>query len=126
MNGSATLDGKLDTRLIRSPGPHSAKSLRTPFGRVIFTKDKGDSTMLAREHFQTNLCAVHRDGDGVVKDEYDLGSGLVTNVGVLALANDPFWSATLNLSTLGTQNFHAVGTGATSAAATDYQMQTLA
>jgi hypothetical protein len=126
MNADQSFQGDLDTRLIRSPGPHSAKSLRTPFGRVIFTKDKGDSTMLAREHFQTNLCAVHRDGDGVVKDEYDLGSGLVTNIGVLALANDPFWSASLNLSTLGTQNFHAVGTGTTAAAATDFQMQTLA
>jgi hypothetical protein len=57
---------------------------------------------------------------------YDLGSGLVTNVGVLAMANDYAWSAQLNLSTLGTQNYHAWGTGATAAAASDIALQTLA
>ena len=69
---------------------------------------------------------MHRDGDGAVIDAYDFGSGLVTNVGVLAMCNDFAWSAQLNLSTLGTQNFHAWGTGATAAAATDYKIQTLA
>jgi len=93
---------------------------------MILTRDKGDSTRLSNEHFETNLCAVHRDGDGQLVHEYDLGSGLVTNMGVLALANDFAWSSSLNLSTLATQNFHATGTGTTAAAATDFQMQTLA
>jgi hypothetical protein len=42
------------------------------------------------------------------------------------MANDFAWSAQLNLSTLGTQNFHATGTGTTAAAATDVTLQTLA
>jgi hypothetical protein len=75
--------------------------------------------------FQSHLDAMlFRRGEFV--KSYDLGSGLVTNVGVLAMANDPAWSAQLNLSTLGTQNFVATGTGATAAAATDIACQTLA
>lgn len=54
----------------------------------------------------------------------DLGSGLVTNVGVMAMANDPSWSASLNLATLKLANQHATGTGATAAAATDFKLQT--
>jgi hypothetical protein len=49
----------------------------------------------------------------------------VTNVGVLAMANDFAWSAQLNLSTLGLANQHATGTGATAAAATDFKLQTV-
>jgi hypothetical protein len=55
----------------------------------------------------------------------DLGSGLVTNVGVLALANDGFWSATNALNNLFSKlKYHATGTGATAAAATDIKLQT--
>lgn len=54
----------------------------------------------------------------------DLGSGLVTNVGVMAMANDPNWSASLALNTLKLANQHATGTGATAAAATNYKLQT--
>jgi hypothetical protein len=125
MNSGMTFRGDLATRLIQAPQPHKAKVLRTPFGRLILSKDRGDSALLASDYFATNLGAVHRDGDGVVKDEYDLGSGLVTNVGVLAMANDFAWSAQLNLSTLGLANQHATGTGATAAAATDFKLQTV-
>lgn len=56
----------------------------------------------------------------------DLGSGLVTNVGVLALANDMNWAspsaAAINLFKL--LKYHATGTGATAAAATDIKLQT--
>lgn len=55
----------------------------------------------------------------------DLGTGLVTNVGVLSMANDPFWSAQLNLATLALANQHATGTGATAAAVTDIALQTV-
>lgn len=54
----------------------------------------------------------------------DLGSGLVTNAGVMAMANDPNWSASLALATLKLANNHATGTGATAAAATNYKLQT--
>jgi hypothetical protein len=55
----------------------------------------------------------------------DLGSGLVTNVGVLALANDGLWSATNALNGIFAKlKYHATGTGATAAAATDIKLQT--
>lgn len=121
------MSGKLDALLIPGPRQHKARSVRIPgVGRVIITDDPGDSTLMGREHFQTNLHAKHFGGDGRLKQAYDLGSGLVTNIGVLAMANDPLWSASLNLSTLNTQNFHAVGTGTTAASANDFRMQTLA
>jgi hypothetical protein len=126
MNSGMSFRGDLATRLIQAPQPHKAKVLRTPFGRLILSKDRGDSALLASDYFATNLGAVHRDGDGVVKDEYDLGSGLVTNVGVLAMANDFAWSAQLNLSTLGLSNQHATGhRRVTAAAATDFKLQTV-
>jgi hypothetical protein len=113
-------------RLIRPQGPRKTRILRTPFGRIIMTRDRGEGSLLASEVLLSNLCAVHRDGDGVVKDQYDLGSGSSRTWACWRCANDFAWSSSLNLSTLGTQNFHATGTGTTAAAATDFQMQTLA
>lgn len=75
--------------------------------------------------FHSHLQADHYRGKDLVKC-HDLGSGLVTNVGVMAMANDFAWSAQLNLSTIGLANQHAWGTGATAAAATDIACQTLA
>lgn len=120
------MSGVLDRQVIKAPRFGKAKSIRIPgLGRIILTRDPGEAGILASEHFLTNLRALHRDGDGKILGDHDLGSGLVTNVGVLAMCNDFAWSAQLNLSTLGTQNFHAVGTGVTGAAATDFRMQTL-
>lgn len=77
----------------------------------------------ASEQFVTNLSAEHfRRGRKI--DEYDLGSGLTTNVGVMALANDFAWAQ--NCQTLKLANWHAVGTGTNPAAATDIALQTLA
>src|SRR6185369_13967155 len=57
-------------------------------------------------------------------EDFDLGSGLVTNVGVLALANDSNWSAVNALNSLfAKMKYHATGTGATAAAATDIKLQ---
>jgi hypothetical protein len=89
--------------------------------------------------FDSRLFALHRDKHGhVIEDNrgdygrpipglgYDLGSGLVTDVGVFSMANDWAWSASLALATLNLANQHAWGTGATAAAATDIAVQTLA
>jgi len=58
-------------------------------------------------------------------DEFDLGSGLTTNVGALALANDALWTATNALNSLfAKMKYHASGTGSTAAAATDISLQT--
>ena len=100
-------------------------------GRVIaYTQDPGDATSTLR--FASHLDAVVQRYDPsftgrMPEPEYlDLGSGLTTNVAAQAMANDFAWSAQLNLSTIGTQNFHAWGTGGTAAAATDIALQTLA
>lgn len=127
MNASSSLQGTLATKHIRAPKTHKARVLRIPgVGRISLTRGQEDALKYGSEAYATNLCATHKDGDGKVKHEYDLGSGLVTNIGALALANDINWSATLNLATLATQNFHAVGTGVTAAAATDFRLQALA
>lgn len=63
---------------------------------------------------------LYRDGRTVL----DLGSGLVTNIGVTAMSTDYNWSASLALATLKLANNHASGTGATAAAATDFKLQT--
>jgi hypothetical protein len=125
-NSEMGMSGDLQPRLIRGPRPHSAKVIRTPFGRMILTRDKGDSTMLGNGQFTTHVSAVHRSASGRVIKEYDLGSGLVTNVGVLALANDWNLAAPSGaaINTLKLANWHVSGTGATAAAATDIKLQT--
>lgn len=92
-------------------------------GRVLFTRDKGDAGLFSSEVLATNLTAFHRDGDGKMRHIHDLGSGLVTNVGVLALANDFAWATGFN--TLKLANNHASGIGTTAAAATDVKIQTI-
>jgi hypothetical protein len=56
----------------------------------------------------------------------NLGSGLVTNVGVLAMANEYAWANPLGVANtiLGLSNYHASGTGTTAAAATDIKLTT--
>jgi len=129
MKSTLASGGSLGARRICPSKPAGATSIRIPgMGRMILTRDRGDSMLLAREQFVTNLHAVHRDGDGIVRDEYDLGSGLVTNVGVMAMANDFAWAAPSGAScaTLKLQNWHATGTGTTAAATSDIALQALA
>jgi hypothetical protein len=106
--------------------PHRLYDLvRLPFrrGRVLWSPDTGDAYRLLT--FQSHLSATIFRSNG--REEHrDLGSGLVTNVGVLSMANDFAWSAQLNLATLALANQHATGTGTTAAAATDIACQTLA
>src|SRR4051812_4910512 len=92
--GKQGFSAELDTRVVRARGPHRARGLRIPgVGRVMFTRDPGDGGLFAREVFASELYATHRDGDGQVIHKHDLGSGLVTDVGVLSLANDFAWPA---------------------------------
>jgi hypothetical protein len=60
---------------------------------------------------------------GKSQGKRDLGSGAVTNVGVMALANDFAWGQ--DFQTLKLANQHATGTGATAPAATDIKLQTV-
>jgi hypothetical protein len=74
-------------------------------------------------HLEAKL--IHPDGSS---KNFDLGSGLVTNVGVMAMANDFAWAApsAASAATLALQKWYATGTGTTAAAATDIALQTLA
>jgi hypothetical protein len=114
-------------------------------GRLMWSQDRGDAVSLVA--FRSHLGAVHilkdppkentawervfgtgfqRRPDGLWGKPYDLGSGLVTNVGVLALANDMNWAApsgaAVNLFKL--LKYHASGKGSTAAAATDFKIET--
>jgi hypothetical protein len=113
-------------------------------GRFAIVPDKrGSGQILADMAFQTNLkVKVIRNGKALPIKEFtklnwfqrllhgnkevlDLGSGLVTNVGVLAMANDFAWTPTnAPNSILRNLKYHATGTGTTAAAATDIKLQT--
>lgn len=126
MQGSAGFGGELHTRVIHAPKMHTARTLRIPgLGRVGFTRDPGEAPMFARHYFNTHLTALHRRR-GLLLAEYDLGSGLVTDAGVLALANDFAWPAPSGaaINILRLANNHATGTGTTAAAVTDIKLQT--
>lgn len=104
-----------------TPRPHKLREiLRAPFGRLLWTKDRGDSMQPGDMFFQSHLEAQVFRVDGSTK-KYDLGSGLVTNAGVNLMADDFIWG---NGGTLKQMNYHGCGTGATAAALTDVFCQT--
>lgn len=76
--------------------------------------------------YSTNLRAklFHR---GRYQGEQDLGSGLITHIATLAIAND--WNLANPSAAVATMlalsNNHATGTGVTAAAATDIKLQTV-
>lgn len=119
-------------------------------GRIAIATDRFGSATRAKlvtgeNPYETNLSVQVRDKDGNLrkakdvmklnwldrlrfgnKTSIDLGSGLVTNVGVLALAND--WNLAgpsgAPINTIKLANSHVSGTGATAAATTDIKLQT--
>jgi hypothetical protein len=101
--------------------PHKLREiLRAPFGRLLWTKDRGESMQPGNMFFQSHLEAQVIRVDGSTK-RYDLGSGLVTNSGVNLMANDLTW---VTGATLKQMNYHLSGTGTTAAAAPDIFCQT--
>ena len=96
------------------------------FGRFAYTRDPGEAKMFLGEMFRSSLGAIVREPDGRIIDEIDLGSGLITNIGVTALANDSNWQteAAEPINTLNVCKYHDWGTGITAAAQTDYKLQT--
>lgn len=120
--GNVGAHGKLQARRMHGPGQKPVHHLSVPkVGRFMFTRDPGSAFRLASEYYQTHLQAHHFDRHGRLIGEHHLGSGLVTNVGVNLMVNDPAWAAG---ATLKQMNYHAIGTGATAAAASDYYLQT--
>lgn len=124
-----------------------SKILKLPKGRLGLTVDRGDALNMAGLGFGTNL-GIHVIRDGKyrkAKDIYpfwhrfwqnikpeevaiDLGSGLVTNIGAQALANEAVTLASpsgARINLLFLASWHATGTGATAAASTDFKLQTI-
>jgi hypothetical protein len=103
--------------------------IQLPFGagRVVlgYEREGCASWYPGGIQFRSNLKAAlyHR---GKYQGVRDLGSGLVTNIGVMALANDMNWAspsaAAVNVFKL--LKFHASGKGVTAAAATDFKIET--
>lgn len=98
-------------------------------GRLHIVFEKNGAAHINGLKFGTKLEATvfHNDRNqgSMILAEEDLGSGLVTNVGVSALANDFAWSVTNAPNNLFRfLKYHASGTGATAAAATDIKLQT--
>lgn len=127
--GRAAFSGSLDATIIRGPRPKPVHMIRLPgnFGRLMFTRDPGDARQTAREYFQSNLSFVQRDGDGRVKDQGDLGSGLLQENFIMGLMQDSV-GATSNLSApifanAGVGRYMYSGTGV-SANTYDYQLGT--
>lgn len=89
--------------------------------------DKNGNERKVRDYLGSNKLQrafykfLYRDG----RTELDLGSGLVTNIGVMAMANDPNWSASLALATLKLANWHISGTSATAATVLDFKLNTI-
>lgn len=94
--------------------------LRTPLGRLLWTRDTGSSLQPGDMYFQSHLSATVIRKNGKI-ERHDLGSGLVTNCGVNIMANDFTW---VNGATLKQMNFQLSGTGTTAAAAPDVFCQT--
>lgn len=127
INAGTGFRASLKTRVIRAPQPHTVHSLRLPgIGRIMCSRDPGEGQIFADEVFLGHLSAIHRGPDGRVIKEYDFGSGLVTDAGVLSLSNDFAWPAPSGaaINALRIANNHATGTGATAAAVTDIKLQT--
>lgn len=91
-------------KFVRIPPKHESKYLP---GGVIFN---------------SNLRATVTRKDGRV-EEYDLGSGVVTNAGVAFMAND-FANVTVGTNEITNLNYHASGTGTTAAAVGDTALGT--
>lgn len=123
----------MEPRIISVPRPLQSLGLPRRFALV---PDNGEANFYPGGLvFKTHLYAQHRSSRGLVIPDHpqfdrkaqciDLGSGLVTNVGVLGLSNDFAWSATNALNSLfAKMKYQASGTGSTGAAATDIKLQT--
>lgn len=123
------LSATLKPRLIRPRVPR-VRQIHLPgrLGRLAYTPDRGaaDPFGAGALLLSTKLSAIVRDPAGRPIAEHDLGSGLVTNPGVLCLANDFAWASpsAAAVNTFASLKFHAWGTGITAAATTDIKLQT--
>lgn len=108
----------------RAVGVNGGSAFETNLSVKVFDKD-GNPKKIASYFGSTRLQKIWHKILYRNKTTLDLGSGLVTNVGVLALANDWAWSVTNAPNNLFRfLKYHASGIGITAAAATDIKLQT--
>lgn len=119
---------RLRRRLVKHPKKDKVTEGRLLGRRFAMTRDPGTGAMFAREMFRTQLVANHFGADGTLIESLNLGSGKVTNIGVLALANDYRWAQVSGnpVNVFGAAKFHAWGTGTNAEAKTDFELQTYA
>lgn len=99
--GQTTFDTNLKATVIRNGKPVPVSKVMSQWSRFWNNVDSKSTTI-------------------------DLGSGLITNVGVLAMANDWGWSVTnAPHSVIRNAKYHATGKGSTAAAATDIKLETV-
>jgi len=106
-----------------------SKIIKLPFatGRIIVGYERrGEANHFPGGiMFHTNLKLKVFRRDSFEVEERDLGSGLTTNVGALALANDFAWSATNALNSLfAKMKYHSSGTDTTTASASHIKLFT--
>lgn len=104
-------------------------SIKMPFfGRIHLVQERdGANWFPGGLAFNTNLKATLFH-NGKEQGTKDLGSGLVTNIGAMAIANEAITLASpsgARINTLFLANQHASGTGVTGAAVTDFKIQTI-
>src|ERR1022692_253763 len=135
MKASVGMKGSLNTTFHQGDGPPQKKTKvrRTRnfaipgLGRIAFRRDPGEASLFAEKFLRTNLKAKLINPYGEIIEDLDLGSGMVTNVGVLALANDFTWPSggvtkAAKVNTLNASKWHAWGTTNTAAAKTDFEL----
>src|SRR5215471_2840441 len=90
--------------------------IRTPVGRFGIAWERNGEALAfpGGVAFGTDLSLKHFDPKQRLIEQRELGSGLTTNVGSLALANDFAWSATNALNSLfAKMRYHSSGTDTT-------------
>ena len=124
-NGVMSPGGYLEAELIKASKKHPRKAFhfKVPgLGRMYFTRDQGESMLFGGNYLVSRLGAEHRDARGKLVKRYDFGSGLTTYGLALGLANE--WVSNTNAACLKTFQYMTSGTGTTTAASQDFQLQT--
>jgi hypothetical protein len=112
-NGKLGFGGKLFS--VKNEKRGRIHRLRLPgIGEIAYCKDPGNALIPGAMMFATHLDLIHRARNGRIIEVRDLGSGLVTVVGVNKLVSD---AVTGGIGTLA--NFKYMDTGTGSTAATD-------
>lgn len=91
-------------------------------GRVLFVPKKEAAEIIGKQVFATNL-SFKQFRNGKLYEQGDLGSGTVTNAGVNLMAWNDLNNG-LGSATLANLQYHAIGTGTTASASSDFYLQT--